>query len=242
VATRTLVVLGSKPEPVLPPIEAYDALACANGSGFSAAQNGLPSPEYTVMSAILTSGIASGQHSLQAVSELRTGRLYFLPRPPKHHSAGKTLLNPLLAYRTTAGHLKRVLRSISYHYDEFVNPGYTYYQDIFQELCGDEPRIMELVRTKHPSSGVVAIALGLARERFDRLIISGFSFDLTHAHGRNPDIDERGTTSSKHAPTDIAVVSHLAQRYGNLYTTEPVVNERAGIPMLADNADGSTDP
>jgi len=239
-APRTLLVLGSKPKPVLPPIQAYDALACANASGFSAARNGLPSPEYTVMSAILTSGIASGQHSLQAVSGLRTGRLYFLPRPPKHRSLGKTLLHPLKAYRITAGYLRRVLHSFGYHYDEFINPGWTYYQALFQEICDDQPRLMELVRTKHPSSGVVAIALGLARERFDRLIISGFSFELTHAHGRNPDIDERGTTSSKHAPTDIAVVSHLARRYGNVYTTEPVVSECAGIPMLAGDADGNT--
>ena len=38
----TLLVLGSKPDPVLPPREAFDAVACANASGHSARRYGLP--------------------------------------------------------------------------------------------------------------------------------------------------------------------------------------------------------
>ena len=235
-APRTLLVLGSKPDPVLPARLAYDALACANGSGFSAARNGLPTPEFTVMSAILTSGIASGRHSLQAVSGLDTGRLYFLPRSPAKRTLVKRLLNPLSTYRISARCLKGALRSVGYRYQEFVDPGWDYYQSMFAGLCGDRPEILELVHRKHPSSGIVAIALGLAREGYERLIISGFSFELTHAHGRNPDIDERQTIASKHAATDVAVIQHLAETRGNIFTTEPVVTERAGIPALPGSA------
>ena len=228
-------MLGSKPEPVLPPGHAYDALACANASGFSAARNGLARPEFTVISAILASGIASGRHSLQAVSGLGTARLYFLPRPPNKRTVAKHLLHPISTYRITAHCLRRVLRSVGYQYDEFVDPGWDYYQSMFEELCRDKAEVLELVRQKHPSSGIVAIALGLVREQYERLIVSGFSFELTHAHGHNPDIDERQTITSKHAATDIAVMRHLSKTGGNVYTTEPVVTERAGIPLLPDN-------
>jgi hypothetical protein len=54
----TLLILGSKADPALPPRAAWDELACANASGFSAARHGLPTPAYTVMTAVLTSGKA----------------------------------------------------------------------------------------------------------------------------------------------------------------------------------------
>ena len=63
----TLLILGSKADPALPPRAAYDDLACANASGFSAARHGLPTPAYTVMTAVLTSGKAEDDHSLQAL-------------------------------------------------------------------------------------------------------------------------------------------------------------------------------
>ena len=233
---RTLLVLGSKPEPVLPPTHAYDALACANGSGFSAARNGLDRPEFTVMSAILTSGIASGRQSLQAVTGLYTRRLYYLPRPPGKRTPIKQLLHPLRTYRLSAGCLKGALRSVGYDYQEFLQPGWQFYQSLFAELCADGPEVLAKVRQKHPSSGVVALALGLAREGYERLIVSGFSFELTHAHGHNPDIDERRTATSKHAATDIAVVRHLSESTGSVFTTEPVVHERTGIPLLPEVA------
>ena len=44
---NTLLILGSKPEPELPPVASYNAVACANGSGYSAARYGLLDPVYT---------------------------------------------------------------------------------------------------------------------------------------------------------------------------------------------------
>ena len=60
----TILVLGSKPRPILPPATTYGALACANASGFSARAHGLGAPFYTVISAVLGSGNASDRHAL----------------------------------------------------------------------------------------------------------------------------------------------------------------------------------
>ena len=74
----TLLVLGSKPDPALPPGDSYDAVACANASGYSAARHGLPVPAITAMSVILTSGIGSGKQSLKALHGLQTDTLYLV--------------------------------------------------------------------------------------------------------------------------------------------------------------------
>src|SRR3954466_728917 len=69
-APGTILVLGSKPRPALPPPSCYAALACANASGFSALGHGLPEPRLTVVSAVLGSGKDSDRHSLQAMRGL----------------------------------------------------------------------------------------------------------------------------------------------------------------------------
>jgi len=63
-------------------------------------------------------------------------------------------------------------------------------------------------------------------------ILSGFSFELTHAYAANPVIEERGTRISCHTPTEISVLKCLSSRYGNIFTTEPTVNREADVPML----------
>ncbi len=73
-----LLVLGSKPDPVMPPPGAYAKLACANASGRSAHGLGLPEPEFTVMSSVLTSGKNdSNRLALEALSGLGTRTLYY---------------------------------------------------------------------------------------------------------------------------------------------------------------------
>ena len=84
--------------------------------------------------------------------------------------------------------------------------------------------------------------MALARNRYDRYVISGFSFELSHAYGRNPEIDERGTAVSAHAGTDIMVMRCLGRKFPNLYTTEPVVHERTGLPILDGSDNRETAP
>jgi hypothetical protein len=80
----TLLVLGSKPESILPGSVA-DEVACAIASGRSARSQGCRSRGSRVVSAIVTSGRKPANDlAVEALRGLQTGRLiiypYFLPR------------------------------------------------------------------------------------------------------------------------------------------------------------------
>jgi hypothetical protein len=230
-----LLVLGSKPQPVLPPAGSYDAVACANASGRSAARHGLPTPLFTVISAILTSGMqAPNRLALQALVGLRTHLLYFYPRPVRGRGPLRRALHELRSFRTSSFWFRRSLRSLPYAFEHFEAPGLPRYHAMLAELCHDDPDLIARLRAKQPSSGMLALAIGLAWHDFERCILSGFSFEITHAYADNPLIQERGSAASKHADTDIALLRHLCKRFENIYTTEPVVSARAGVPLLLD--------
>jgi hypothetical protein len=230
----TLLILGSKPDPTLPPRAAYDDVACANASGFSAAQHHLPVPVYTVMSAILT-GSQSGKQSLRALRGLRTDTLCFFPRPVSERHLLKKAIHHIKTVKMKPFYLKLVLKSLAYRYDTFMNMNHQYYHTLVKELCDHNNDVLEKMERKQPSTGIIALALGIAQEKYDRYIVSGFSFELTHAYADNPEISERGTSISKHAGTDITVMKYLSQKY-RVYTTEKVVHERADVPMLTENS------
>lgn len=229
----TLLILGSKPQPALPLPASFDALACANASGRSAARLGLPDPDFTVMSSILTSGHkAANDLALQALRGLRTGKLYLYPRPTAQGFPLKRLLREIRSVKVRPWYVRWVLRSIDYRYAEFASPPRAFYHDLVLRLCGDDRTIAAHLEHKQPSTGMIALALGLADERFDRFVLSGFSFEITHAYAHNPLIDQLGTTRSKHAETDVAMLRCLAGRHGNIYTTEPTLHDRAGVTLL----------
>ena len=235
---KTLLILGSKPRPTLPPRSSFDDVACANASGYSAAMHGLPDPVYTVMTSMLASGIESGQQSLQVLRGLKTGKVYFLRRRDQKRSLIKSFLfyvkniHKKNLVNIQPFHLKKVLRSLPYTFDDFVPLSDVYYDGLVKSYCGEDRILLSQMEQKRPSTGVIALVLGLAEEAYDRYVISGFSFELTHAYGRNPEIDERGTQISSHAQTDIMVLRHLSARLRNIYTTEGVVHEQTGLPML----------
>jgi hypothetical protein len=228
----TLLILGSKAEPALPPRATYDALACANASGFSAARHGLPTPAYTVMTAVLTSGKAEDEHSLQALRGLATRDLHFLPRPAPKGGPPKRALGHLKQWRLKPFHMRRQLRRLGYRYERFVVRSSADWHEMMRQLCDHDPAIAALIAEKQPSTGMFALAAGIASGEYRRFILAGFDFGLSHAYGENPLIGARGTTASKHADTDIAIVRHLAARH-DVVTTEPGVHARAGVPLLA---------
>ena len=228
----TLLVLGSKPEPALPPADSYDAVACANASGYSAVRNDLPEPAITAMSVILTSGIGSGKQSLQALHGLRTDTLYLVPRFDKPNKLLGHLKKLPANLRRTPAFFRFRLWLEKYRWNRFVSPDAAFYQEMIGKLCQDDVRIMELVAEKKPSTGVITLLIGMSLGRYDRFIMSGFNFQLTHAYAENPEIRQRGTTISWHTPTDLEVLRRLAEIHGNVFTTEAAVNELAGIPLL----------
>lgn len=228
----TLLVLGSKPEPCLPPAGEFDALACANAAGHSADRYGLPVPVFTAMTAHLTSGIESGQQSLRAIRGLRTGTVYLIPRHEKSGKPWKKLGRLPVAIRTTPFFFKRGLRRNRFHWEHFVNRDLAYYFGLIETLCGGDAQLRQRIRVKKPSTGVMALVIGMSLGTWDRFIMSGFNFELTHAYADNPEIRERGTVISGHTDTDLLLLRCLAARHGNIRTTEPAVNEQTGIPLL----------
>lgn len=231
----TLLVLGAKPDPALPDPSTYQEVACANGSGFSAAKHGLPTPTFTVMTANLTSGAESGRESIQAISGLRTTTVYYVPRP--HADRRKRSLISRLKYRRrlprmTAEALQRALAAVGFEYAEFVVQDHSFYIDLARSLCQQDAEMTALLGAKQPSMGIYALILGITSGRYDRFILSGYSFELTHPYGDNRKIRNRGTAVSRHTPTDVALVSLLSRTRGDLVTTEAVVHERTGVPLL----------
>lgn len=224
-------MLGSKPDPALPARAEIDAVACANGSGRSAAMLGLPVPAFTAMSAVLTSGQPSGRHSLRALRGLATGTLHFLPRHDRGGSPAQRLLRRARQFRMEPAWFRLRLRAAGYRWERFSARPLADYHAMVSRLCGDDPALREQIARKQPSTGAFAVALGLEDGGFDRVVVAGMSFQLTHAYGDNPEIAARGTADSTHAETDVMVLRRLAAG-GRLFTSEPIVAARAGVPLL----------
>jgi hypothetical protein len=230
----TLLILGSKPEPALPPMGMIDAVACANASGRSALQHGLPEPVFTVMSTVLTSGHKPANDlALEALRGLGTDTLYLYPRPESEGHLLKRLVREIKRYNVKPWYFKRRLRSLDYRCAAVHAWHRDRYHQLVVDLAGGDPEVARLIAKKQPSTGVMATALGLADSRFDRLIMSGFSFEITHAYAHNPLIDKLGSTRSKHTETDVGILQRFAARHPSLMTTEPTVHELAGLPLVA---------
>lgn len=229
---QTLLILGSKPDPVLPSAGSYDALACANASGYSARKHGLPIPAFTVISAILTSGIESGKQSLAALEGLETQTLYYFPRPGKPGGFLKRVLHAGDEYRASARFFEKALKKAAYHWQTLVKKDNAWYRGLAESLCLDDERLLKQMRSKSPSTGIMTLVVGMSLGDYDRFILSGFSFELTHAYANNPEIDQRGTSVSRHTQTDIQVLRHLSEKYESIFTTESAVHERTGVPLL----------
>lgn len=233
----TLLILGPKPNPVLPPASAWDDLACANASGFSAAKLGLPDPVFTAVTALLTSGIESGRQSMQAMHGLHTGTLYFLYSTSRKTSLRqsrpvKFLRAVYLRARVTPAYFRWAMGRAGYRWDHFVAAEVDSYVAATRGECETGEKLFELAASKRPSTGLTALLIGLSLSRYDRFILSGFSFELTHAYAENPEIHERGTRESRHMSTDIKFLQCLTASLGNLFTTEPAVNRLTGVPLL----------
>jgi hypothetical protein len=223
-----LLVLGAKPDPALPAPGSYDAVACANASGWSAARAGLPRPVFTVMTAQLTDGSEAGRMRLDSLAGLSTGDLVYYPRP---HQGWRSLLKPKLR-RMRALVLERELAARGYRWGRFIEHPNAWYLTKVRELCGDPADVAAQVAAKVPSSGLVAVAMGLIDGRWDRVVLAGFSFELTQAFGDDPEIARRGTSASAHRDTDVLILRRLVERGLPLVTTEATVHAAAAVPML----------
>lgn len=229
---RRILVLGAKPDPVLPPADSFDAVVCANASGHSAAALGLPEPIFTVLTALLTDGSDAGRMRLASLEGLATGTVYYYPQRLRGGSPLARALFRLRTWRTLPFMLRRALARAGFRYDRFVERTTAEYRALLVRLCGNDAEVAAQLERKQASSGTLAVALALAEPEVERVVMSGFSFELTQAAGTDPNIARRGTTASKHTPTDLLVLRALARHHPQLATTEPVVHALAGVPLL----------
>jgi hypothetical protein len=98
-------------------------------------------------------------------------------------------------------------------------------------VCGDDPDVLALMARKPLSTGVLALSLGVADERYDRYIVSGFSFEITPITLRIPWSPSAAAPPAVRTLTSRCCAALLA-RHQHIFTTEPVVHERAGVPRL----------
>jgi hypothetical protein len=195
--------------------------------------HGLPDPTITVMSTILTSGHKPANDlALEALRGLRTDMLYLYPRPPSRGPWLRRVVREIEQINVRPWYFRRRLRQIGYQFRHSIAWPQQAHHELVMGLCEHDPEMAALIEHKQPSTGIIALALGLADDRYDRFVMSGFSFEVTHAYAHNPSIDELGTTRSKHADTDIAVLRRLSDRFGNVVTTEAAVHRLAGIPLM----------
>ena len=177
------------------------------------------------MTTVLTSGHKPANDlALEALRGLRTGTLYVYPRPPSHGFVLKRLVREIRSIKVKPWYFGRRLRRLGYRFAELRSPPRQWYHDLVLRLCDRDPAIADQIAVKQPSTGLIALAIGLADGGYERIIVSGFSFEITHAYAHNPLIDRLGTTRSKHADTDVMVLRGLVARHGRIYTTEPVVH------------------
>ena len=170
------------------------------------AAHGLLPPLFTVVSAVLGSGNGSDRHSLAAMRGWRRDGSTSCRGPcPAGLAAADAPAAPLAA----AGALGAPSAAAAGCVFERVRQRPTAAYDGLLLRTGRRAiaEIARLMAHKRPSTGLVALALGLAEAGFAHAILAGFDFTLSHAYGHNPLIDQRGDALSKHADTDIAILA-----------------------------------
>jgi hypothetical protein len=231
----TLLILGSKPNPVIPEVCRYADFACVNGSAFSAAANDLSLPAFTVMTANLTAGTGSGVQSIQAIADLETKKLYYLARSPadyRKRSLRRQIKYFLSLRRMKPERLLQALDKVGYRHDEFIIVQGEEYLSLVSIICEHDPDVVACLTKKQPSTGVYALLVGITSDLYDEFILSGFSLKRGHAY-MDEVIEGPSKEPSRHAETDIAVLRALSRIYGDkLVTTEVELSNQTGIPRL----------
>ena len=174
---------------------------------------------------------------MQAMRGLHTGTLYCLRSTSRKTSLRLASPRKFLravprAIRVSPLYFKWVMHRAGYRWDHFVAVDVFRYVEAACHWISQGDELLAQAAQKRPSTGLTALLIGMSLRRYDRFILSGFSFELTHAYAHNPEINQRGTQKSAHAPTDILFLQRLASGLGNVYTTEQTVHRMAGLPLL----------
>ncbi len=226
---KTLLVLGSKPNPELPPPDQYDDVACANGSVYSAYKYGLSKPKYTVLSSYVTSGRNEiTDETYHAICGLGSEILFFLPSVTKRDSNRLfRYLRYVKTFKRQPLYCKVKLWAGSFNYEEFIFRPQERYISGIEQICNYSKKVIDRMKLKLPSTGVIALSTGIRNFDYGSFILSGFSLDVSKEY-----MEEVKQSESKHKNVDISVLDILSKKY-EIKTTEKELLKKTSLELIS---------
>lgn len=204
---KTCLAIGSAPGATCPPLSDVEATICVNGSGWTARQFGIGSPELTVVSSRLTKADNMVRKITQTVWEgLHTKQLLLIDS----ENADLDIENAL-----------RVISSFGLQFDVFGSIDPIYRAAIVGDVCGEE--LGKGKPKERVSNGVFAVCIPIWAGA-SRVILSGFSNQGDHAY-----ISHK--TTRGHLVADTRFFELAGSLSVPLETTAPALAERFNIPL-----------
>lgn len=200
------LIVGSAPGISLPDMSRIDAVICMNGSGITARHLGIPDPDLTVMTGVLTvpKGKQMRIETIEMLGGLKTGHL--------------------LLHRARGGSLDRALdivRSAGYTYDNCTMLSDSEYAAIATAVV---PPMHVLTKGMgRISTGIFATTVALWAGARD-IVLAGFSLSGGHSY-------LHGDTPRNHKSADAAFFSDAVQRRMPIETTSDELHSTFGVPF-----------
>ena len=200
------LILGSAPNPQLPSGQLNKMnLVCVNGSGWSAKQLGLLTPELTVMGgSILTK--PSAEASREAIKSLKTRKLL------------------LIEYEVTLAEAREILIRLDYQYEELQVIRYKRRAGIIKAATGKNLGYGHNDKSKI-SNGLFAACFSLYQGA-PEVILSGISLN-SNGHNYSNTLQIRS-----HVVPDKEAIIAMYRRQLPIRTSEPELAELIGIDLV----------
>lgn len=214
---QSVLVLGSAPEPQIPPRDEFTRVVCVNGSPFVAHQNGL-APDVTVFGGYNIRNRANPQalapHKLKNLAGLSTGALVYCDVGSGSREA------------------KREFARRNVGYTEFASIGRRSRADMVNEVFGG--KLTDEDGEGKVSNGGFAIALALWAGA-SSLILSGFSLEDGHSslpsEGEHND-EQVPQATRRHLDADRLLFTTLAEKCARASTTSERLSAQTGLILL----------
>ena len=214
---QAVLVLGSAPNPQIPPRDEFTRVVCVNGSPFVAHQNGL-APDVTVFGGYNIRNRANPQalapHKLKNLAGLSTGALVYFDVGSGSREARREFAKRNVSYTDFVSISGRSRA-------DMVN-------EVFRSKLTDEDGEGKI------SNGGFAIALVLWAGA-SSLILSGFSLEGGHSSlpGEGEHHDEQVPQATRlHLDADRLLFTTLAEKFPRASTTSERLSAQTGLVFL----------
>ncbi len=219
--SNTLLILGGKPKPSIPPYKEYNDVACANASVYSASKYNIGVPVFTVLSSYFTAGDdGMSRKGMSKIEGLKSKKVFFLTVRNTEKSILKKMAKRIYMYKNSELYARYNLWRHNFDYDVFRSRSRKWYREVINK-CGE---IDIKPSDKGPSSGIISLAIGVESEKYDRYILSGFSFEHKKEYGGEEKYNP-------HKSYDVRFIKNISC-YEKVLTTEEKVNEICNTTMI----------